>query len=555
MQRQRLILTLILCVVALPTPTAYAQACDTQSDEVWWSQASNDFDLGNYDAALAGYECMIETDGELVSEGYEGRGLVYSEMGNLDAALADLNIAVTDPTNDSAYYTRGDVFFDRGDYELAIADYTEAIANGFTWAYVYNNRGVAYGRLDDNERALQDFQTAINLDPDDGLAYSNLGATYFFLGDIEATRENYALAIDKTRGLERAYAFANFAELAYMDGDYTSATQNYGSAIEADPDYLNAYLYRSMVYRAIQSPNEYADYLRYIQGNQAEIIDLPEDRGTFVDEPLEMFDGAVYRASFFLSSGQYFTAVAETAEDTTVDPLMLLLGPSGSPIVGDDDSGANRNAVINRFSIVQDGIYTLLVTHSTGDSDGTINLTTSVRNDTYQRAITTQLEIGERAKIFAISNDGPGIVNLREYPSTAFDALAQLESGTEVTLINGPYKDADFVWWQVETDDGLTGWVVEHIGGVQILSPAIAIGRTVIIDTAELNFRTEPSVNAELERSLFREAQVMFTVVDGPVEADGLIWWQLRSDGESPFTAWAVERVGNNRALAVVLDT
>jgi len=553
MRLYRLILIIILIVLPVQMVT-HAQACNAQTPEDWNAQADNDYELGNYEEAIAGYTCVIQLGGELASEGYEWRGNAYGQLGNLEQALQDHNLAVTDATNDSAYYSRANTFLNRGEYELAIADYNESIATGYSWSFVYNNRGVAYDRLGDKENALADFRLAASLDSENGLAWSNYSELLFYFGDMESARENIEYGISESTGIEQSYAYENRGLFAFLDGDTMSAINDYTTAIERNPDNLSAYINRAQVYQVTDSPNQYADYLRYIQAMPPDIIDLPENNGVFVDEPLDMSEHVVYRASFMLSSGQYFTATASADEDSEIDPLIVLLGPSGSAVMGDDDSGSNLDAVINRFPIAQDGIYTLLITHSIDGSDGTVLLSTRVRNDTYQDIITTQLRVNERAEIFSISNEGIGIVNLREYPTTEYEVLTQLESGTRVTLINGPYKGVDFVWWQVQTDDDTIGWMVEYLGGVQILSPAIEVGDTVIIDTAELNFRAEPTVNAELVRSLFREADVMFTVIDGPVEADNLTWWQLRLDGENGFDAWAVERVGVNPTLAVVLD-
>ena len=68
LRRLILIFTILVMTVSM---IPYAQECSAQSDEAWEIQADNDFDLGNYEEAIVGYTCMIELDGELVSEGYD----------------------------------------------------------------------------------------------------------------------------------------------------------------------------------------------------------------------------------------------------------------------------------------------------------------------------------------------------------------------------------------------------------------------------------------------------------------------------------------------------
>lgn len=551
---RRLIITSLICVLTI-NMMSVAQSCTTQDAEAWQAQADNDFNLDNYEEAIAGYTCVIELDSDLASEGYEWRGISYQLLGDYDRALSDLDRALKDEDNTSVFYSIGNIYLDLDEYELAIENFDASIEAGYTWEYVYNNRGVAHDWLGDRDSAKRDYELALSVNPEYGLAYSNLGEINFYEGDRQTAITNIDLAIQYSDGIYRSFAYENRATFGfYLDGEYRNAIQDYSQAIEFYDDNTDVYLHRAKAYQATQSPNEYADYLRYVQLIQTELIDLEDNKSVFIDTPLEMSYGIVYRASFFLTSGQSISVAAKADVESEVDPLLVLLSPSGSAIMGDDDSGSNRDAVMNRFPIAQDGIYTLLITHSNYGDNGTILLSTHTQSDYYHRIIPYQLKIGERAKIFAISNEGAGFVNLREYPSTGFEVRQQLESGALVTILNGPFKDVDYVWWQVETEDGAQGWVVEYLGSVQILALAIDIGRTLVIDAPQLNFRAEPNVNAEMVKSLFREARALLTVIDGPVEADGLTWWKVRFD--DGIEAWAVERVGNdNQTMVVTLDS
>jgi|GEM_PF-3425583 len=548
-----LLLALFTIGLALNLTTiTQAQDCSAQSDQDWWTQAENDYNLGNYEEALAAYTCMIELDGDLVSEGYEWRGNTYRNLDDYDAALADLNIAVTDPTNRSAYASRAFLHLRWGYNQLALDDYDRSIQNGYRESSVYNNRGVVYFRLGDKERSRSDFSQATAVDPDNGLALINLGELDFYFGDIDSSRENIDTGISRSSGSQQAFGYELRGMLNYVEGDFMAAINDLTSSVEVDPDNSVAYSNRALVYQATGSPNANADYLKYVQAIEDEVIDVADEDISWQGYFMDMAFGKIYRSSYMLSAGQYFTVEATADTESDVDPLVVLLGPSGTAVAADDDSGSNKNAVINRFLVPQDGIYTLLVTHGKNESSGRMRFRTDIRTDRFQQFVSTNLILGERGKIFSVGNDGPGAINLRQYPATGFEVLTQLESGTEVNIINGPYKDVDFVWWQVETDDGTSGWIVEYLSGIQILSLAIEVGDTVRIDTAELNFRSEPSVNGALVQSLFREARAVLTVVEGPIEADGFTWWKVRVAGDNGFEAWAVDRVGVNPTLAVV---
>jgi len=532
-----LILSIAL-IIALPT---YAQACSSQDVEAWLTQANNDFDLGNYEEAAAGYNCMIEVSDEQDAFAYEWRGISKQLMGDLDGAFADVNQSIEiDSSRGGAYYSRGNMYLDLGDYESAIDDFTTAIEKGYNRAYVYNNRGYAYYQLGNDANAKTDYLNATWVDPEYGLAYSNLGESFFLEGDLERALENYEKAMDYAGGIYRAYPYRNRGEIAFMDQDYPRAIDDYTTAIEFNPDDGDLYLVRAKAYRAIQSPNAFADYLRYIQAIQTEIVDL---KNTTINERLDMVEGRVYRQTFdFKQSGGLLEITARSVEDSQVDTLILILGPSGSPVMGDDDSGTDEDAAI-RYRIPEVGVYTVLITHANQGDTGEIILSRDV--------IPNQLAIGIRAEVFARDNDGAGVLNFREYPSVGFDVLEELPSGAQVTVVNGPFKERDFVWWQVEADSGQVGWVAEHVGGIQTLFPAIQVGGTVDVNVDELNMRAEPSASSERIRVLLRAETL--PVIDGPVDADGFRWWKVRAFND--VEGWAVERVDDNRTLVAVVES
>ncbi len=46
---------------------------------------------------------------------------------------------------------------------------------------------------------------------------------------------------------------------------------------------------------------------------------------------------------------------------------------------------------------------------------------------------------------------------------TESDVLAQLETGTKVTVLDGPLSSEGFAWWRIRRN-GVTGWVMEGDG-------------------------------------------------------------------------------------------
>lgn len=67
-----------------------------------------------------------------------------------------------------------------------------------------------------------------------------------------------------------------------------------------------------------------------------------------------------------------------------------------------------------------------------------------------------EITVGFYAEV--ANTDGIG-VSLRGGPSTDHSRLFTVPEGTVLLVIDGPREANDFVWWQVELDDGELGWV------------------------------------------------------------------------------------------------
>jgi hypothetical protein len=69
-----------------------------------------------------------------------------------------------------------------------------------------------------------------------------------------------------------------------------------------------------------------------------------------------------------------------------------------------------------------------------------------------------RLHIGESAYICTKSDR----VNLRSQPGYSNEILVQMLSGESIDIIGGPAEcDFSYCWWQVETKNGVIGWVVD----------------------------------------------------------------------------------------------
>jgi len=141
--------------------------------------------------------------------------------------------------------------------------------------------------------------------------------------------------------------------------------------------------------------------------------------------------------------------------------------------------------------------------------------------------------VGDRVSV--IADEG---VNLRDGEGEAAGVVETLPLGTEATILALPATETDdgFDWYQIETDDDLTGWVAgEFIELVEAADDgAIAIGSTVAA-TDGLNLRDEAGLDAEIIETLQVDTEM---VIDSePEEIDDLLWYRV-SIGNREIFGW-----------------
>lgn len=76
------------------------------------------------------------------------------------------------------------------------------------------------------------------------------------------------------------------------------------------------------------------------------------------------------------------------------------------------------------------------------------------------------LGVGGTAHVQTTDGD---VLNMRDSASRRGTLIAKLDNGALVTILEGPQEDEGLLWWNVRTEDGLEGWVVEGVDGEQTL--------------------------------------------------------------------------------------
>jgi hypothetical protein len=83
---------------------------------------------------------------------------------------------------------------------------------------------------------------------------------------------------------------------------------------------------------------------------------------------------------------------------------------------------------------------------------------------------TNTLQLNQRATVEALE----GVLRVRDAPSIVGNEITQLANGTQVTVVGGPVIEeagAVFEWWQIQTNDGITGWMAAKVNDRQTLFP------------------------------------------------------------------------------------
>jgi len=137
-------------------------------------------------------------------------------------------------------------------------------------------------------------------------------------------------------------------------------------------------------------------------------------------------------------------------------------------------------------------------------------------------------------------------LNVRADPGTepGNDPIATLKKSTKGIIIDGPENANDLTWWKINYGT-VTGWSAESgdagtyltkISTAQIVD--IEKGRIVEVVIGGLNVRKSPGSKVN-DAFAYVGRGTQGLVIDGPVEADDLIWWKIRY-GDS--IGWSAEK-------------
>ena len=174
------------------------------------------------------------------------RGVAYSQVGDLGAAMKDFDSAIEiNPQYADAYCDRGVVYEAMGDQKQAIRNFDRAIGIDPENFKAYTNRGYAYNKLGNQRKAIFNYNEAIQINPNAVKAYYNRGNSYTILGNLNLAIMDYDMAIK----IDPEYAEAYYDRgVAYSKlFNYTQAMKDFNEAIDLNQEFVDAYFARGNV--------------------------------------------------------------------------------------------------------------------------------------------------------------------------------------------------------------------------------------------------------------------------------------------------------------------
>jgi COMPASS component SWD3 len=296
----------------------------------------------DYDAAIENLSFVItlhqRSEMQDIVYAYYIRALAYEQdFDGDDEALDDLN-EVIDRAPDfvQAYVARSRIYTSRRDYNGALSEIETAFDYADDRAEVYAARSATYQAMSRYEEALSDIEQAVALEPENTDYLEQRGDVYRDMGDHE------------------------------------QAAAAYSALLRQNPLYTTGFLARGIEYRLIgQDARAGADFLIWIERSQDREFERTIRSGR--PEEVQMGRGWVYSFTFTAEAGQMVNVSASAANNSFVDPI-IVIRRGDDALTGDDDSGGDLNAQITDFVLEDDGVYTLMLSHAGGGSYGDIDL-------------------------------------------------------------------------------------------------------------------------------------------------------------------------------------
>lgn len=174
---------------------------DPQEAQAWFYQGIQQFNNGDYQAAIVSYDKALAILPE-AHEVWYNRANALFKLGRTYDAIASYDKALQYKEDKSdAWNNRGNALFKIGRSEEAIYSYDKALEIQPNYQQAWYNRGVALGHVGRLEEAIASYDKAVAIEPKDDQAWFNRGLVLGNLGRLEDAIASWdkALALQPDR--------------------------------------------------------------------------------------------------------------------------------------------------------------------------------------------------------------------------------------------------------------------------------------------------------------------------------------------------------------------
>jgi arylsulfatase A-like enzyme/Tfp pilus assembly protein PilF len=171
----------------------------------------------------------------------------YRSLGNYDAAIAGYErYLLQDPKNAWVRYQLGELYVDLDQLDKAESAFQQSLADDTRVAAARNALGVVAFKRGDLRHAEEQIRTALAQKPDVRLAHFNLALIAEQRGDVQTAIREYQTEIDTQAGAFKA-AF-NLGKLYEQLGNAAAQEAAFRRAIELNPRFAEGYFYLAKLY-------------------------------------------------------------------------------------------------------------------------------------------------------------------------------------------------------------------------------------------------------------------------------------------------------------------
>ena len=183
----------------------------------------------------------------------------YSEIGEYEEALNNVNLAINMDTTDLANLARkADCLYELGDMTSAIDEWNKVLAAQPEYAFGYYRRGWFKHLSGDLDGAIEDYSMSIVLDPTYSYSYGSRGDIYKSQGKKDLAEADFRKVIEIENSPDK-YEFIHYAYQGLGQND--KAIEAMDSIIARDEDRAGNYYDASCLYARMGNKSKSLEYL------------------------------------------------------------------------------------------------------------------------------------------------------------------------------------------------------------------------------------------------------------------------------------------------------